>query len=120
MNDCVGQCVGKGGNAECICGGTGHATDAAKYLQKRLMRAELALDFYADPETYFACAFLFDPPCGGFQKDFDDTGYLGVKPGKLARETLCTQMPSDWEPPDPDSESKEPDSKPLATNLEKQ
>lgn len=46
-----------------------------------------ALSFYADPENYFAIAFLPDPPCGAFMEDFDET-YLGVKPGKLARETI--------------------------------
>jgi hypothetical protein len=29
-----------------------------------------ALEFYADPDTYFACGFAFDPPCGDFPTDF--------------------------------------------------
>ena len=42
------------------------------------------LKFYADPDTYFAIAFLPDPPCGEFINDFDELR----KPGALARKTL--------------------------------
>jgi hypothetical protein len=45
------------------------------------------LDFYANPETYFAISFLPDPPSGGFIYDFSETD-LGRKPGKRARKTL--------------------------------
>lgn len=52
-------------------------------------RLWLALAFYADPETYHACAFAFDPPCGEFSNDFSyDADYDRDMPGKLARETL--------------------------------
>lgn len=43
-----------------------------------------ALQFYADPDTYFAIGFFPDPPCGDFIEDFDDTG----KPGAMARKVL--------------------------------
>lgn len=48
-----------------------------------------ALEFYADPHTYFAVAFTFDPPCGDFRDDFGETDELGVKPGKCARTALA-------------------------------
>ena len=53
-----------------------------------------ALEFYANPETYHACAFLFDPPTGGFDKDFDDghNGYDRPMPGKLARQAIGADM----------------------------
>lgn len=47
-----------------------------------------ALQFYADPETYFAIAFIPDPPAGEFMDDFSETICLGRKPGKTAREVL--------------------------------
>lgn len=48
-----------------------------------------ALEFYADPETYFAVGFFGDRPAGEFMEDFDDTGpELGSKPGKRARAAL--------------------------------
>ncbi len=56
---------------------------------------EEALTFYADPETYFAIAFLADPPCGDFMADFSQTE-LGKKPGARARATLdwdCDLLP---------------------------
>lgn len=46
-----------------------------------------AVQFYAAPETYFAVGFIADKPCGDFMDDFDETVF-GVKPGKLARNTL--------------------------------
>lgn len=51
-----------------------------------------ALEFYADPASYHAIAFLTDPPCGGFADDFDedhgDDFYDRPMPGKKAREVL--------------------------------
>jgi hypothetical protein len=48
-----------------------------------------ALNVYADPGFYHACAFMFDRPTGGFDEDFSfDEGYGRDMPGKLARETL--------------------------------
>jgi hypothetical protein len=97
VNDCVGQCAGKGGVQTCLCGGSGRAKDAAAYLQKRLLRAEEALSFYADPENYHAISFLLDRPCGGFADDFsEDHGHADYErpmPGKLAREVLSTPVP---------------------------
>lgn len=54
------------------------------------------LEFYADPETYFAIGFFPDHPCGEFDEDFEElSGDLGhpdgtpwVKPGKRARQAL--------------------------------
>jgi len=46
-----------------------------------------ALNFYADPETYFAISLKPDRPCGPFMEDVSVTK-LGPKPGKKARETL--------------------------------
>ena len=52
-----------------------------------------ALEFYADPETYFGIAVIGDPPCGAFVEDFsDDHGhpYLdGPRYGKTARAALA-------------------------------
>jgi hypothetical protein len=56
---------------------------------KKFGRIIDALSFYADPESYLAIAFFFDPPCGWFEGDFDDGhGYGRPMPGKLAREAL--------------------------------
>lgn len=64
--------------------------------QTTAREAELtkALEFYADPENYFAIAFWFDPPCGAFREDFSDADHLTEEPfgrampGKLARQVL--------------------------------
>lgn len=47
-----------------------------------------ALEFYADPETYFAIGFFPDNPAGDFMDDFEETEELGFKPGKRARAAL--------------------------------
>ena len=64
--------------------------EAVMCLSLRKQHAQIlnTLDFYADPETYFAIAFIPDPPSGEFMDDFSDTSYLGRKPGKMAREAL--------------------------------
>lgn len=54
-------------------------------VQELLVEALMA---YADPGFYFGCGFAFDRPTGGFDEDFSETEEYGVKPGKLARETL--------------------------------
>ena len=58
----------------------------------KLIDLEDALEEYADPGFYHAVAFLFDSPCGNFQKDFsDDHGdldYDGARAGRLARRAL--------------------------------
>jgi hypothetical protein len=61
-------------------------------LRSKATRLRAAVEFYADPATYMAIAFLPDPPCGDFVEDFDDPDdpdLPGVRPGKLARATLA-------------------------------
>ena len=57
-------------------------------LEAEVVKLKEALEFYATPETYFAIGFFPDRPCGAFMDDFSETDYLGIKPGKLAREVL--------------------------------
>ena len=72
-------------------------TCQAFQLERDALRARVrvlteALEFYADPATYRAIAFLPDPPCGEFAEDFDDPGdqnFPGERPGKLARAALA-------------------------------
>jgi hypothetical protein len=53
-----------------------------------------ALQFYADPDTYFAIGFFPDPPCGAFINDFDDF----MKPGAKARKILeALNIPFEYE-----------------------
>lgn len=67
--------------------------------EREVMRG--ALEFYANPETYHACGFLFDPPTGGFDEDFsDDHGhedYPRATPGKTARQALSALEPKEPE-----------------------
>jgi hypothetical protein len=68
-----------------------HMGKHVRERDERIEALEEALDFYADPETYHAIAFWFDPPCGGFAEDFDEDhggDYDRPMPGKLARVTL--------------------------------
>ena len=58
-----------------------------KKLNKIGSKLIRCIDFYANPETYFAISFFHDPPSGGFIYDFSKTN-LGHKPGKRARKTL--------------------------------
>jgi hypothetical protein len=55
--------------------------------RKILLVYKDALEFYADPETYFAIGFFPDPPNGPFMDDFSATS-LRQKPGKRARKAL--------------------------------
>ena len=68
------------------------AVDAIRYLLAENERMAEALEFYADPASYFAIAFIPDPPCGEFMEDFsDDHGddqLSGYRPGKRARQAL--------------------------------
>ena len=59
-----------------------------KWFKKELGRALGSLRFYALEDTYFAIAFLPDPPCGELMKDFSETENLGFKPGKRARDCI--------------------------------
>ena len=56
-------------------------------LRHDVLELQKALEFYADPATYFAIGILPDEPCGDFINDFSETA-IGRKPGALARETL--------------------------------
>jgi hypothetical protein len=47
-----------------------------------------ALDFYQQPETYFACSLFCDPPCGAISEDYSDCGEWGMRLGKTAREAI--------------------------------
>lgn len=65
---------------------------AAQADNERLRRA---LEFYADPDTYFAIGFFPDPPNGDFMEDFEelrDGAATIVKPGKRARKALSTPL----------------------------
>jgi hypothetical protein len=70
------------------------AADLIQSLQARLSVSEEALAFYADPETYHACSFLFDRPTGGFDEDFDEDhgheDYDRPMPGKRARACIAS------------------------------
>lgn len=61
-------------------------------MSKDVAALKEALEFYADPTTYFAIGFWPDPPCGEFAEDFsEDHGSdeaPGFRPGKRAREAL--------------------------------
>jgi hypothetical protein len=63
------------------------------------VRLRKALEFYADPATYHAIAFLPDPPCGDFVGDFSedhgDSFYPRAMPGMKAREVLRGVEPDD-------------------------
>ncbi len=60
--------------------------DAMEEVPTKLAKA---LAFYANPDTYTAVSFIFDPPCGDFRNDFEDLGkHKGRKPGKLARSVV--------------------------------
>ena len=61
--------------------------DTVEISEERLNEILEALDFYADPDTYFAIGFIPDRPAGDFMDDFSETE-LGYKPGKLARKIL--------------------------------
>lgn len=58
-----------------------------KFEYERLAKIIYALEFYADPMTYFAISFLPDRPCGDFVKDFQKIEGRH-RPGKRARKAL--------------------------------
>ena len=44
--------------------------------EEKLKKAIEALEFYADPDSYFAMSFMADRPSGKFADDFsDDHGF---------------------------------------------
>ena len=64
-------------------------------LEGKVEHRVAALDFYADPQTYWNCSFSAEPPFGKFVSDIEIVGgnnYRGFSlnghPGKLARETI--------------------------------
>lgn len=81
----IGQCDDDLCSEECR-----NALDLIDAQDTEIAGLRSALEFYADPETYFAVAFLFDPPCGGFESDFSevDHPHFDLWPGKLARAAL--------------------------------
>jgi hypothetical protein len=62
-------------------------------------RLKEALEFYANPDTYFGCGFLFDRPTGGFDSDFDEghEDYDRPMPGKAARAALRGETGGGWD-----------------------
>lgn len=58
-------------------------------LRSLLKEAMEALEFYGNPDTYFAIVFFPDPPCGEFMDDFArdhaNEDYRHPMPGKRAR-----------------------------------
>lgn len=64
----------------------------ARQLVADVDRFRSALEFYANPDTYFAIGFSSDPPCGPFIDDFDlvtdASGAEVERPGKQARAAL--------------------------------
>lgn len=63
-------------------------------LETHLRAAVEALEFYADPFTYFAIGFWPDPPCGDFMDDWSQHGHPDFavddeRPGKRARAALA-------------------------------
>jgi hypothetical protein len=62
-------------------------------LEAEVERLRGVLEFYADPDTYFAFGFWADPPAGAFMDDFDEghLEYDRAMPGKRARAALAEQ-----------------------------
>lgn len=65
---------------------------SSKELSAILHEAINVIEFYADPETYFAIGLICDPPCGEFaddgSEDYDHPDMSGWRPGKRARAFL--------------------------------
>jgi hypothetical protein len=84
----VEPCEGAGEYPSC-----GQASDQRAALAAEVGRLRAALEFYADPDTYFAIGIFADPPCGEFIDDFSEHGHPeypagDMRPGKRAREAL--------------------------------
>lgn len=69
--------------------------DALMECTEYAKRLKEALEFYANPDSYFAILVMPDRPAGGFADDFSYADHLAEygeynrpMPGKLARETL--------------------------------
>jgi hypothetical protein len=73
--------------------------DVQLLLEQRETLAN-ALDFYADPDTWFAVAVVGDPPCGEISEDWSTHGspdyeHGDERPGKKAREALAAVFGED-------------------------
>ena len=72
--------------------GTDLKLSEAEALVAEVERLRAVLGFYADPGTYWAMDYAFDPPTGGFDDDLEDlseTGpEYGYRFGKRARAAL--------------------------------
>jgi hypothetical protein len=79
-----------------------YVPERERELMAEIERLREALEFYADPETYFAIACIGDPPCGDFIRDFsDDHGHPqldGMRYGKRARAALKAVAEAETEP----------------------
>lgn len=68
------------------------ACDRIEELEAENARLREALEFYANPETYHAVAFMCDRPGGGWEDDFDESHghefYERPMPGMKARAAL--------------------------------
>jgi hypothetical protein len=69
-----------------------HQQDRATEFKTQVDALREALEFYADPDTYHAFAFMAESPAGRFIEDFSfdhgDDFYQRDMPGKLARAAL--------------------------------
>ncbi len=70
-------------------------------LRQRVRALEDVLEFYANPDNYFAIGFLPDSPCGEFITDWswaDDWAsepFKHMMPGKRARDLLAANDAAD-------------------------
>ena len=70
----------------------------AKAAKAREVKLREALEFYADPDTYFAVSIISDPPAGDIVRDFSavpGNDYDRPMPGKRARAALDPQEAGD-------------------------
>jgi hypothetical protein len=54
-------------------------------LERAFLLAFGIVNFYADPDTYFAVSLIDDPPSGAIMHDFGPTNLPTRKPGRRAR-----------------------------------
>lgn len=58
-----------------------------KVLENNVYKMLEVLEFYANPDTYFAIGLFPNPRCGEFINDINETKF-GIKPGKMARDLI--------------------------------
>jgi hypothetical protein len=74
------------------------AIEALAEAQQRERVLREALEFYADPDTYYGIGMAGDSPCGAFLDDLDDAHDPGFsKPGKRARAALASRRRATYE-----------------------